>query len=220
MNNTNNEDYANAWQEAFNNRDKKGFNRVEEKSCGNFSTPTDKVEKEKRPRNSIRQYAAGALATLLLLSGIELGEKIYRKIEYHHDLKTAKQEIAEAAQESLLDTGIAATTSEGEIVILQSDENEYYKLDLKTPEEAYPYFLVLSPSEFNNLVQTIPYQNGSYYYTGSSQFFGINGYLDQSGAPSSTVFANYMESELVEAYRIGDTNVFLNADADSEGRNR
>lgn len=215
-----NEDFFKPWEQAFKNRrptaDEKINKSMVDKSCGEGETPVKRKKYGKVPK----AFVCGSLATLLIIGGFEIGNKISERISYFGDLHDAKGIITEEAKEKLIKEGLAITAADDEFVVLENSASDYQSLELDSPEEVYPYFLVLPTSEFGKLITATTYGNGSYYYTGTEQFLTVNGYFNpETGKPSTAVYRDYMNAELVSAFRNEDMIAF-EANSESEGRRR
>lgn len=215
-----NEDFFKPWEQAFKNRrptaDEKINKSMVDKSCGEGETPVKRKKYGKVPK----AFVCGSLATLLIIGGFEIGNEISKRISYFGDLHDAKGIITEEAKEKLINEGLAITAADDEFVVLENSASDYQSLELDSPEEVYPYFLVLPTSEFSKLITATTYGNGSYYYTGTEQFLTVNGYFNpETGKPSTAVYKDYMNAELVSAFRNEDMIAF-EANSESEGRRR
>ena len=189
---------------------------IADKSCRNGKTP---VKKKKRGKVT-KSFFCGSLATLLIIGGCKIGAEISGRISYFGDLHGAKEIVTKEAKEKLIKEGLAITAADDEFVVLENSASDYQSLELDSPEEVYPYFLVLPTSEFGKLITATTYEDGKYYYTGTEQFLTVNGYFNpETGEPSTAVYEDYMNAELVSAFRNEDMIAF-EANSESEGRRR
>lgn len=182
--------------------------KMQEKTCGEHRTPVNSKKNKETNSKENRAFSKGvavALAAVAATIGIiSLTEKVVNRIEYVQDAKEATSIAEEAAIERLQSLGLATTSKDGDVVIL--DENDYTDLNLQTAEELYIYRSVLDDNdEFNKLLQETSYNNGLYNYIDLEQFLRINGFIDlETGAPSTSVWKNEVEKTLVSAYRSGE----------------
>lgn len=220
--------------------------QVEEKS---IEAPP--VKKRIKPIQIAAGFAAGALLTVLVISGIFLSKDKnkkdskqtvkettstvqndseqaakeiinYNEMNYDQKVKVAISIAKTAAEEKLLEAGLATLGEDGKIIIEDNSISDYAKLNLSDPSPAVirAYDEAISnPEEFDKLIKSTSYENEAYNYIGTTQYYTVNGYYDpETGKGSRDVYITYTNNDLVEALNQDQIDNLINGETNQTQR--
>ena len=163
----------------------KRINNSKESASRRKSMTKEKIrarEKLIKKRMKITSVA-GVLAGVLATSGV-VG--LYNLIATNLKPGEALKNLKGKAQEVLVDEGLATKDEKGKIEVKDNSIEDYECLDLTHASnvEQFVYKEVLG-SEFNDAIQTASYDDGAYNYTGTTQWYLINGYINKDTKEAS-----------------------------------
>lgn len=181
----------------------------EKKKAMNDSVGNSSVSYSNKKKGKISIVPPLVLAGLLIAAGIT-APKVIQKVEYSNDLEKATSIVKEVAYDNLSSTDLVTFDQDGNICINPNNSTEdYAKLcdDDISAVELYTYGKALKDAgdtysdEFQKLVTSSTYNDGSYNYISFKQYCTVNGFVDKDSNPSTIEFNKYAQDKLVESYR-------------------
>lgn len=155
-----------------------------------------KFERDKKYKKMKMKWYIKTVATILAIVGaLALAPGFYNEISYHGDAKEVTVQASMNASSKLSQSGLYVVPDP----MSKEWRNDYSKIEDLSEKDLFGMLAYLGAEESEKVVQALG-------YTGWNNYLSMNGYFDESGNPSITVFRNMTESELVEEYREGKEN--------------
>lgn len=162
-------------------------------------------KKKKRKRNKLltKGFAIGALATLITIGGVKLTKEVADRIEYRASVKEAIGIAKNAAEDKLIEAGLATLNDDGNFTLGDNSISDYARLNLSdiSPAVIRAYDEAINnPEDFEDFIKSVGYENDSYNFTSTEQYYTVNGYYEPGTTNGSRdVYITYTNNDLVDA---------------------
>ena len=176
------------------------INQSKQKSIGNSKRTKDTNRKQ---TNILKTKIANIIKKNLPALGLALllSVGILSQIDDIQRIKTVKEctnYLKLEAQMNLIQHNLAGFDAEtGEFSVKENTTSDYMQLEITDDLDVYIYDLVIPSTEDQKFINAVSINGGNSNYTSMEQFLRINGYFE-NGHPSSLVFGNFMEAEILE----------------------
>lgn len=152
-----------------------------------------KLERDKKYKKMKTKWYVKSVAVILAMVGaLAIAPGIYSEMSYHYYEKQVIEIASRDAGLKLSQSGLYVVPDP----MSKEWRNDYSKIEDLSEKDLFGMLAYLGKEESEKVVQALG-------YTGWDNYLSMNGYFDESGNPSITVFRNMTESELVEEYREG-----------------
>ena len=152
--------------------------------------------------NVLKWGAAITLGIAVTLGSMTITENISRNAAVTQEMNQAKNYLKETLASNLIQNNLASIdVNTKKLIVNNNTVEDYKKLDVKKDLDVYIYREILPTQEFNKLINSMTYDNGTKNYSSFYEYLQINDYYSSKDFSAEELFKILNEKKIKENYQ-------------------